>query len=176
MSKPHADYGLAKSQKDLTVDKSACLPAGYAMNSLPVGSPQASLTRIAAKKEPDGILTYITLSAYTHGQAQSAMTGLSAAVKSCADGFTAKGPGSKNPYKTVRSEPSPAGGDEALAFAACASTTPTVTPRPSGRRSSASAIWWSRTSPSTARPSSSGPPATPRSRAAVVRAQNAKLA
>ncbi|OIK01207.1 hypothetical protein [Streptomyces monashensis] len=118
VSKPHSGYGLAASQKDLTVDKSACLPAGYAMNSLPVGSPQASLTRIAAKKQPDGILIHITLSAYAHGQEQAAMNVLAAAARSCADGFTAKGPGGKNPYKTVRSEPSPAGGDEALAFAA----------------------------------------------------------
>ncbi|MEU8695124.1 hypothetical protein [Streptomyces sp. NPDC048665] len=117
VSKPHSEYGLAKSQKDLSVDKSACLPAGYAMNSLPAGSPQASLTRIAAKKEPDGILTYITLSIDAHGQAQAAMTGLSTAAKSCADGFTAKGPDGENPYRTVRPEPSPAGGDEALAFA-----------------------------------------------------------
>ncbi|MCF3136072.1 hypothetical protein [Streptomyces olivochromogenes] len=118
MSKLRPDYLLAKTQKELTVDKATCLPLGYAMNQLPIGSPQAHLTRVAAKKEPDGILTYITLSSYAHGQAQATMAGLSTAVKSCASGFAAKGPGGKNPYKTVRPETAPTGGDEALAFAA----------------------------------------------------------
>ncbi|MER5545793.1 hypothetical protein ABT072_25835 [Streptomyces sp. NPDC002589] len=55
---------VKETSQELAVDKAVCQPAGYAMNGLPVGSSQASLTRVAGKQQPDGILTNITLSAH----------------------------------------------------------------------------------------------------------------
>jgi hypothetical protein len=118
IGKAGTDYALAKSQDEVTVDKTACAPLAYAMNQLPLGKPQATLTRTARADKADALTTYITLSTYKSGTAQTVMSDLSKSLKPCAGGFTAKGSGGSNPYDSVVPETTPTSGDESLAFAA----------------------------------------------------------
>jgi hypothetical protein len=118
IAKPSTDFTFAKSQDEVTVDETACASLAYAMNQLPLGKPQATLTRTAKADKADDSTTYITLSTYASGAAQTAMADLSKALKPCADGFTAKANNSSNPYDSVTKETALASGDESLAFAA----------------------------------------------------------
>ncbi|MFF5159858.1 hypothetical protein ACFY3N_27160 [Streptomyces sp. NPDC000348] len=116
----HSDeFALAKSPKEVTLDKPACAPLAYAINQLPLGEPQADLTRVLADeaKGLNSAHTYITLTAYASGAAQSAMAGVKKAVAACGDGFTAKGSGGTGAYDSVTPEDVTPAGDETLGFA-----------------------------------------------------------
>lgn len=114
--KPVAGDALAKSQADMTVDHADCTPLAYALNELPIGDPEASLVRVTDPSK--GTITYITLATYADGKAEAAMKGLTAAAGSCGDGFTAKSPTGTTVYGSVTEETAPTGGDESLATAA----------------------------------------------------------
>ncbi|MEV0218444.1 hypothetical protein [Streptomyces sp. NPDC050704] len=119
VEEPSEEFIFAKSQDEVTLDKKVCAPLAYAMNQLPVGEPQADLTRVASNGFANGY-TYVTLTAYEDGgKAESAMAGLTKAVASCGDGFTAKANGNTSPYDSVAAEPvtdKAGAGDESLAF------------------------------------------------------------
>ncbi|WP_217140644.1 hypothetical protein [Streptomyces sp. AC627_RSS907] len=115
-SSDNSEFAFAKSQQEVKVDKPVCAPLAYAMNQLPVGEPQADLTRsvTSALNEP---FTYVMLTAYEPGKAASALAGLSEAVDACTGGFTAKANGNTSAYDSVTAEkPVAAAGDESLAF------------------------------------------------------------
>ncbi|WP_369261207.1 hypothetical protein [Streptomyces sp. R35] len=116
VKKPADGDALAKSQAEMSVDKAACAPLAYAMNELPVGTPEATLTHFANKST--GMLTYITLSTYADGKAAAAMKSLSTAAGSCGSGFTAKSDSGSTTYDSVTVETAPSGGDESGATAA----------------------------------------------------------
>ncbi|MFC7257771.1 hypothetical protein [Streptomyces lutosisoli] len=118
VDKADTEYAMAKSQDDVTVDKTVCASLAYAMNQLPLSKPQATLTRIARADKADAVTTYVTLSTYASGAARTAMADLSKSLKPCAGGFTAKGSGGSNPYDSVTTETAPTAGDKSLAFAA----------------------------------------------------------
>ncbi|MDN0193588.1 hypothetical protein [Streptomyces sp. S.PNR 29] len=102
VSKPTTEYAFAKSQDDVTLDQAACAPLAYAMNQLPLGAPQADLTRYVGN--PNSTYTYITLSTYAPGKAEAAVSGLSKAVGACGGGFTAKASGGTSTYDSVTAE------------------------------------------------------------------------
>jgi hypothetical protein len=110
------EFIFAKSQDEVTLDKKVCAPLAYAMNQLPLGDSQADLTRTASKNGLVNGFTYVTLTAYRDGKAESAMAGLSQAVDSCGNGFTAKANGNTSPYDSVTAEQTTKSGDESLAF------------------------------------------------------------
>lgn len=116
----HSDeFALAKSPKDVTLDKPACAPLAYAINQLPLGEPQADLTRVLADeaKGLNSAHTYITLTTYASGGAQSTMADVKKAVAACGDGFTAKGSGGgTSTYDSVTPEDVTPAGDETLGF------------------------------------------------------------
>ncbi|MFE2277002.1 hypothetical protein ACFXAE_06990 [Streptomyces sp. NPDC059454] len=116
----HSDeFALAKSPEDVTLDKPACAPLAYAINQLPLGEPQADLTRVLADKAKglNSAHTYITLTAYASGGARSTMADVKKAVAACGDGFTAKGSGGTSTYDSVTPEDVTPAGDETLGFA-----------------------------------------------------------
>ncbi|MFD9982071.1 hypothetical protein ACFWZJ_17030 [Streptomyces massasporeus] len=114
-----AEYAFATSSDQVTVDKPGCAPLALAMNQLPLGKPQADLTRSAGAgygKES----TYITLASYEPAaEAESVLAGLAKAVKECGGGFTAKAGKNSTAYDSVTAEKGTAPG--AVAFRA---TTP----------------------------------------------------
>ncbi|GAA3496078.1 hypothetical protein GCM10019016_031790 [Streptomyces prasinosporus] len=115
----HSDeFALAKSPEEVEVDKPACAPLAHAMNQLPLGEPQADLTRVLAEEAegPNGAHTYLTLTAYASGGAQSTLAGVKKAVAACGDGFTAKGSGGTSAYDSVTAEEVAPAGDETLGF------------------------------------------------------------
>ncbi|WP_327395747.1 hypothetical protein [Streptomyces phaeochromogenes] len=116
VEEPSDEFVFAKSPDEVTLDKKVCAPLAYAMNQLPLGEPQADLTRVASKDGLNGGFTYVTLTAYEDGGAESAMAGLAKAVASCGDGFTAKSKSGTSPYDSVTAEPTTKSGDESLAF------------------------------------------------------------
>ena len=116
VEKPSDEFVFAKSPDEVTLDKKVCAPLAYAMNQLPLGEAQADLTRVASKDGLNGGFTYVTLTAYEDGGAESAMAGLAKAVASCGDGFTAKSKSGTSPYDSVTAEPTTKSGDESLAF------------------------------------------------------------
>ncbi|MFD4261014.1 hypothetical protein ACFWR9_26160 [Streptomyces sp. NPDC058534] len=112
----NSEFVFAKSQQEVTVEKPVCAPLAYAMNQLPLGEPQADLTRSVSKGLNDPF-TYVMLAAYESGQAESALTDLSKAVDACAGGFTAKANGNTSAYESVTAEkPVAEAGEESLAF------------------------------------------------------------
>lgn len=123
VKKPADGDALAKSQAEMSVDKAACAPLAYAMNELPVGTPEATLTHVANKST--GMLTYITLSTYAGGKAAAAMKSLSTASGSCGSGFTAKSDSGSTTYDSVTVETAPR-----------AATSPSPPPPPSSSRAS----------------------------------------
>jgi hypothetical protein len=117
VKEPDTKEVYAKTQDDLTVNKADCAPLAYALNQLPLGSPEASLKREAS--DSNFMITYITLATYPQGKAEETMKGLSKAVASCKGGFSAKSKrGSTTTYTSAALETAPAGGDESLATAA----------------------------------------------------------
>ena len=114
VSEPEAQYAFAKSSDEVTVDKPGCAPLAYAMNQLPLGKPQADLTRSAGAgygKES----TYITLASYEPAaEAESSLAGLAKAVSECGGGFTAKAGKNTTAYDSATAEKGTATG--AVAF------------------------------------------------------------
>ncbi|MFF7554970.1 hypothetical protein ACFZA9_19035 [Streptomyces olivaceus] len=117
------EYIFAKSSDEVTVDKPVCAPLAYAMNQLPLGDPQASLTRVASGQTDaeteltKGITyTYVTLSAHASGDARSAFADARKAVDACGNGFTAEANGDESPYDSVTPEKVTPAGDESLGF------------------------------------------------------------
>jgi hypothetical protein len=119
VEKPSGDYTFARSTHEVTVDKADCAPLAYAMHQLPLGAPQADLTRVVQGDTTDAPLTYVTLTAYGPGGAQSALAGLEKAVGACGAGFTAKSKNDSSTYTSVAAEqPTARAGDETVAFKA----------------------------------------------------------
>ncbi|WND35862.1 hypothetical protein RI578_16880 [Streptomyces sp. BB1-1-1] len=118
VTEPDDEFVFAKSAKEVTVDKPACAPLALAMNQLPLGDPQADLTRVVDSGGANiGAFTYVTLTAYEPGGAEPAMSGLSKAVDACGGGFTAKSDENTSVYDSVTAEkPVAAAGDESLGF------------------------------------------------------------
>ncbi|GAA4302274.1 lipoprotein [Streptomyces venetus] len=114
-SKQDDEYVFAKSADDVTVDKPACAQLALAMHQLAVGEPQADLTRHV----PEGSkFTYITLTTYAPGKAESAFAGLSKGVDACGDGFTAKANGTSKYDSVTTEKPVAQAGDQSIAFRA----------------------------------------------------------
>ncbi|MCX4907960.1 hypothetical protein [Streptomyces sp. NBC_00878] len=116
VKEPSDGDALAASQEDMDVDKAVCTPLAYAMNELPIGSPQATLTHVATSSA--AMFTYITLSTYEDGEAESAMKDLAKAADSCGSGYTATSDRGTTRYDSVTVETAPSGSDESLATAA----------------------------------------------------------
>ena len=114
VSEPEAEYAFAKSSDEVTVDKPGCAPLAHAMNQLPLGEPQADLTRSAGAgygKES----TYITLASYElAAEAESSLAGLAKAVSECGGGFTATAGKNTTAYDSATAEKGTATG--AVAF------------------------------------------------------------
>jgi hypothetical protein len=115
-----AEFRLATSPSEVTLDKPACAPLAYAMNQLPLGEPEAELTKVLSTSKYGDEDVYITLTAYKTGKAQSALADLSKAVDDCGDGFTAKSKSGNSAYDSVTAEKptAVAAGDETVAFKA----------------------------------------------------------
>ncbi|MDI6519191.1 hypothetical protein QMA61_23685 [Streptomyces coelicoflavus] len=123
VDEPSDEFVFAKSPDEVTVDKPACAPLAFAMNQLPLGTPEADLTRVASgptdapTRLTKGITyTYVTLASYAPGKAQSAFADVRKAVDACADGFTAKANGNESPYDSVTAEKVTPAGDESLGY------------------------------------------------------------
>lgn len=114
---PASGDAMATSQDQLTLDKKVCAPMAYATNYLPIGDPEASLTRIADNGRT--VYTYITLATYSAGKAEAAMKGLAEAASACTAGYTAKSTKASTTYSSVKKEtaPSASGADESIATA-----------------------------------------------------------
>jgi hypothetical protein len=172
-SSDNSEYAFARSPQEVTVEKPVCAPLAHAMNQLPLGEPQADLTRSLSSSlnEP---FTYVMLTTYESGKAASAMAGLSEALDACAGGFTAKANGNTSAYDSVTAEePVAEAGDESLAFRstlAFRGATHTVHGQ-AVRSGDVVAVYFSvdGMAIANARPSDAELPA------AVVKAQNAKL-
>ncbi|WP_217170173.1 hypothetical protein [Streptomyces sp. AC512_CC834] len=123
VDEPTEEYAFAKSTDEVTVDKPVCAPLAYAMNQLPLGTPEADLTRVtsgptdAPTQLTKGITyTYVTLASYAPGNAQATFADARKAVDACGDGFTAKANGNESPYDSVTAEKVTPAGDESLGF------------------------------------------------------------
>ncbi|CAL9553276.1 hypothetical protein [Streptomyces sp. enrichment culture] len=117
------EYAFAKSTDEVAVDKPVCAPLAYAMNQLPLGTPEADLARLtsgptdAPTEMTKGLtFTYVTLASYAPGKAQSAFADARKAVDACGGGFTAKANGNESPYDSVTAEKVTPAGDESLGF------------------------------------------------------------
>ncbi|MBZ6289857.1 hypothetical protein ACWF8U_03070 [Streptomyces olivaceus] len=123
VEEPDDEYAFAKSADEVTVDKPVCAPLAYAMNQLPLGTPEADLTRLtsgptdAPTELTKGVtFTYVTLASYAPGKAQSAFADARKAVDACGDGFTAEANSNESPYDSVTAEQVTPAGDESLGF------------------------------------------------------------
>ncbi|MER5545786.1 hypothetical protein ABT072_25800 [Streptomyces sp. NPDC002589] len=173
VEKPDTKFAFAKSQGEVIINKTACAPLAYAMNQLPLGKPQAGLTRTVETGSYGGASTYVTLATYASGEAKSAMADLSKAVTSCGKGFTAKATGNTSPYDSVTFEKATSPGDESLAFRSTMTfrgTTHTLHAQ-AVRRDDIVATYFSVNGFAVA----DGKPSDAKLPAAVVRAQNGKL-
>ncbi|WP_371100193.1 hypothetical protein [Streptomyces sp. PU_AKi4] len=118
VKEPTSEFVFAESPEEVTVDKPDCAPLAYAMNQLPLGDPQADLTRTLAEKAKgySSAYTYITLTSYVADGAESSMAAVKQAVKSCGNGFTASAGSGTSTYESVTAEEVEPAGDEALGF------------------------------------------------------------
>ncbi|MEU6449061.1 hypothetical protein [Streptomyces sp. NPDC046979] len=115
------EFLFAKSPDELTTDNPDCVPLALAMNQLPLGDPRADLTRsvsghIESERKSGNSYTYITLTSYASGGAESALADVKKAVEECGGGFTAKSKETESPYDSVAAEQVTPAGDEALGF------------------------------------------------------------
>jgi hypothetical protein len=169
----NSDFAFAKSPREVTVEKPVCAPLAHAMNQLPLGEPQADLTR-SVSSSLDEPFTYVMLTAYESGKAASALAGLSEAVDACTGGFTAETNGNTSAYDSVTAEkPVATAGDESLAFRSTQSfrgATHTVHTQ-AVLRGDVVAVYFSVDGMAMA----NGRPSDAKLSAAVVEAQNAKL-
>ncbi|WP_143589906.1 hypothetical protein [Streptomyces africanus] len=107
---------FARSAQEITGDAS-CTPLAAMTHQLPLGRPQAFLSRVVTTEEAPGTRIYVTLATYGQGMAVTAMdTLLADAVQGCSLGFTAKANGTSELYDPFEPEDTPAVGDEALAY------------------------------------------------------------
>ncbi|MFB7929333.1 hypothetical protein ACFC4C_09510 [Streptomyces sp. NPDC056039] len=112
-SKEDDEYAFAQSPDDVTVDKPACAPLVYVLNQLPLGESQGDLTHSVLGSSQ---FTYVTLTTYAPGKAESAFAGLAKGVDSCGGGFTAKAKNTATYDSATSEKPVAEGGDESLAF------------------------------------------------------------
>ncbi|MGZ3100752.1 hypothetical protein [Streptomyces sp. H62] len=128
VAEPDEEFRFARTPDEVTLDKPVCAPLAHAMNQLPLGDPEADLTRVVSGQRDTGApgsdsangigFTYITLTAHRSGDAKSAFAGVRKAVESCGGGFTAEANGAKTPYDSVTPEQVTPAGDESLGFKA----------------------------------------------------------
>ncbi|MFD0332833.1 hypothetical protein ACFQZ0_03610 [Streptomyces erythrogriseus] len=87
------EFALATASSEMTADKPACAPLALALNQLPLGEPQADLTRVLAPESQglNSTQTYVTLTSYATGGAKAVLADVKKAVDACGDGFTAEG-------------------------------------------------------------------------------------
>ncbi|MFE7811172.1 hypothetical protein ACFU5P_04155 [Streptomyces sp. NPDC057433] len=168
-----SEFAFAASQEEVTVEEPVCAPLAYAMNQLPLGEPQADLTRVVMG-DLNQAFTYVTLTTYEPGQAESTLAGLSEAVNACGGGFTAKANGNTSAYDSVTAEkPVAEAGDESLAFQSTLTFrgVPHTVHTQAARSGDVLAVYFSVNGTSIA----NSTPSDAKLSAAVVKAQNAKL-
>ncbi|MEU1264488.1 hypothetical protein ABZ839_17095 [Streptomyces cellulosae] len=120
--KPYDDqFALATSSSEMTADKPACTPLALALNQLPLGEPQADLTRYLDSESQGAPDTYVTLTTYAQGGAQAVLADVKRAVAACGDGFTAKGSNGSTVYESVEAEDVAPAGEETVGFSATTS-------------------------------------------------------
>ncbi|GGQ20402.1 hypothetical protein GCM10010266_49410 [Streptomyces griseomycini] len=117
VTEPSDDFVLAGSTDEVTLDEPACAPLAYAMNQLPLGEPEADLTRVVETEKYGDTDTYVTLTAYAAGGAKAALADLREAVDACGSGFTAEADGTSAYDSVTAEEPTDRAGDETVAFA-----------------------------------------------------------
>ncbi|MFE5756913.1 hypothetical protein ACFQ7I_24930 [Streptomyces massasporeus] len=106
---------FARSAREITGN--TCTPLAAMAHQLPLGTPQASLSRLVTTREAPGTRVHVTLATYAEGMAVTAMDGLLAdAVQGCSLGFTVRAHGTAERYDPFEPEETPAAGDEALAY------------------------------------------------------------
>ncbi|MER7486204.1 hypothetical protein ABTY20_09950 [Streptomyces sp. NPDC126497] len=116
VTEPSTDFVFATSKDEVTLDKPACAPLAHAMNQLPLGEPEADLTRVVDTDEYGDASSYVTLTTYAADGARQVMSDLSRAVDACGSGFTAEADGTST-YDSVTAEaPTDDAGDETVAF------------------------------------------------------------
>ncbi|MFD5338356.1 hypothetical protein [Streptomyces hawaiiensis] len=107
---------FARSAREITGD-GPCIPLAAMTHQLPLGTPQAHLSRVVSTDEAPGTRIYVTLATYGQGMAMTAMdTLLADAVQGCSLGFTVKAHGTSELYYPFEPEDTPNVGDEALAY------------------------------------------------------------
>ncbi|MFI6809966.1 hypothetical protein ACIBO6_34000 [Streptomyces luteogriseus] len=112
---PTQGKSFARSAREITGN--ACTPLAAMTHQLPLGRPQASLSRLVANREAPGTRVHVTLAIYDRGMAVTAMDALLAdAVQGCSLGFTVRAHGTGERYDPFEPEDTPAVGDEALAY------------------------------------------------------------
>ncbi|MGA5884823.1 hypothetical protein ACPCK4_20945 [Streptomyces cellulosae] len=120
--KPYDDqFALATSSSEMTADKPGCTPLALALNQLPLGEPQADLTRSLDSESQGAPDTYVTLTTYAQGEAQAVPADVKKAVAACGDGFTAKGSNGSTVYESVEAEDVAPAGEETVGFSATTS-------------------------------------------------------
>jgi hypothetical protein len=108
---------FAGSAREITVDAPACTPLVLMTNQLPLGRPQAALSRVLTPEDAPGTRVYVTLAIYDRGMGTAAVdTLLFDAVQGCSVGFTAKASGGSELYDPFLPEDAVTAGDEALAY------------------------------------------------------------
>lgn len=106
---------FARSAQEITGN--ACTPLAAMTHQLPLGRPQASLSRLVATRKAPGTRIHVTLAGYGKGMAVTAMdTLLADAVQGCSLGFSVKANGTGEQDDPFEPEDTPALGDEALAY------------------------------------------------------------
>ncbi|MEV6112114.1 hypothetical protein AB0L59_06225 [Streptomyces sp. NPDC052109] len=134
----------ATRARAITTDSAPCRPLARVMSALPPGDAAATTDRLAMenqKKTPsakptslddldekkfeetmrkslDRDVTTVTLASYDGDGAEKAVTSVSAAVKACAGGFSARQAGSKVQFTKVAEERATGTGDGSVAFTA----------------------------------------------------------
>ncbi|MFI8206083.1 hypothetical protein [Streptomyces sp. NPDC085937] len=114
------EFAIAKSSAELSADQPACTPLGLALNQLPLGAPQADLTRVLMP-ETEGLNsahTYITLTTYAPGKARAVLADVKKGLTACGDGFTAKGDNGSSVYDSIAQEDTAPAGDDTVGFTA----------------------------------------------------------
>ncbi|MER6835469.1 hypothetical protein ACWIG2_17910 [Streptomyces cellulosae] len=120
--KPYDDrFALAESASEMSADTPACAPLALALNQLPLGEPQADLTRSLDSESEGAPDTYVTLTTYAPGGAQAVLADVKKAVAACGDGFTAKGSNGSTVYEAVAAEDVAPAGEETVGFTATTS-------------------------------------------------------
>ncbi|MEU7719359.1 hypothetical protein [Streptomyces tibetensis] len=119
---------FARSAREITGN--ACTPLAAMTHQLPLGRPQAVLSRLVTTREAPGTRIHVTLAVYDEGGAVTAMDSLLAdAVQGCSLGFTVQAHGKSELYDPFEPEDTPTVGDEALAYRGVV-TPEDGTPRP----------------------------------------------